>query len=111
MENKKNMDGTIRVKVLQYKSDGNTLTEKWETLTKFSEGIYYNKDTDNWGYTVYPFFFEDNGVFWFSQIAHSENHINRPEVKKQLIDFRANFRTILKRKRQTMPLSTPCKLR
>lgn len=27
---KMDMDGTIRAKVLQYKSDGNTLIEKWE---------------------------------------------------------------------------------
>ena len=30
---KMNMDGTIRAKVLQYKADGNTLTEKWPTIT------------------------------------------------------------------------------
>ncbi len=93
-----NMDGTIRAKVLQYKADGNTLTEKWETLTQFAEGIYYTKDTDAWDNTIYPFFFKDNGVFWYSQIAHSENQINRPEEKERLIDFRANFRTILKEK-------------
>lgn len=92
------MDDTIRAKVLQYKSDGNTLTEKWETLTKMLDGVYYAKDTDNWGYTVYPIFFEDKGVFWYTQIAHSDNQMNRPETKERLIDFRANFRTILKEK-------------
>lgn len=95
---KMNMDHTIRAKVLQYKSDGNTLTEKRETLTKMSDGVYYVKDTDNWGHTVYPIFFEDNGVFWYTQIAHSDNQMNRPETKERLIDFRANYRAILKEK-------------
>ena len=90
------MDGTIKVKCLQYKSDGNTLTEKRETLTKLCDGVYYNRDTDAWGNSLYVFFFEDNGVYWFSQIAHSENEFNRPGVKERLIDYRRNFRATLK---------------
>lgn len=61
---KMNMDGTIRAKVLQYKSDGNTLTEKWETLKKYAEGVYYNLTPDNYGGEYCNIVLEINGVFW-----------------------------------------------
>ncbi len=62
---KMNMDGTIRAKVLQYKSDGNTLTEKWETLTKFAEGIYLSYAAPDRYEQVYAtVVFAKNGVFW-----------------------------------------------
>ena len=59
---KMNMDGTIRAKVLQYKSDGNTLTEKWETLAKYAEGVYYTTDDDGYGNTIHGIVFEAKGV-------------------------------------------------
>lgn len=91
-----NIDGTIRVKALQYKADGHTLTEKWETLTKFSDGIYYAKDTDAWGNTVYPFFFEENNIFWYSRIATDEKNFNNSEQITRIKERRANFRAIIK---------------
>lgn len=95
-ETKMNIDGTIRAKVLQYKRDGNTLTEKWETLTKLCDGVYYNRDQDAWNNWLYVFFYEDNGVFWFSQIASSEVEFNRPEARERIIGYRKNFRVNLK---------------
>ncbi len=60
-----NMDGTIRAKVLQYKSDGNTLTEKWHTLTKFAEGIYLSYAApDKYEQVYVTVVFAKNGVFW-----------------------------------------------
>ena len=76
---KMNMDGTIRAKVLQYKADGNTLTEKWETLTKFSEGIYYGQ---NYAY----FIFERNGVYWHSL---RPDRLERIEERRQ--DIKADY--------------------
>lgn len=62
---KMNMDGTIRAKVLQYKSDGNTLTEKWHTLTKFAEGIYLSYAApDKYEQVYVTVVFAKNGVFW-----------------------------------------------
>lgn len=62
---KMNMDGTFRAKVLQYKSDGNTLTEKWHTLTKFAEGIYFSHTTpDRYGHRSVNVIFSKNGIFW-----------------------------------------------
>lgn len=57
--------GTIRAKVLQYKSDGNTLTEKWETLTKYAEGIYYSySNLDKYGHKSINVIFAKGGVYW-----------------------------------------------
>lgn len=62
---KMNMDGTIRAKVLQYKSDGNTLTDKWHTLTKLAEGIYLSYAApDRYGQVYATVVFAKNGVFW-----------------------------------------------
>lgn len=61
---KMNMDGTIRAKVLQYKSDGNTLTEKWETLKQYADGVYYYLTPDNYGGEYCNIVLEINGVFW-----------------------------------------------
>lgn len=62
---KMNMDGTIRAKVLQYKSDGNTLTENWHTLTKLAEGIYLSYAApDGYGQVYATVVFAKNGVFW-----------------------------------------------
>ncbi len=62
---KMNIDGTIRAKVLQYKSDGNTLTEKWHTLTKFAEGIYLSYAApDKYEQVYVTVVFAKNGVFW-----------------------------------------------
>lgn len=66
---KMNMDGTIRAKVLQYKSDGNTLIEKWETLKKYTEGVYYNLTPDNYGGEYCNIVLEINGVFWKNNIT------------------------------------------
>lgn len=58
---KMNMDGTFRAKVLQYKSDGNTLTEKWHNLAKIKEGVYFShSDIDNYVNIV----LSRHGVFW-----------------------------------------------
>lgn len=63
--NQMNMGGTIRAKVLKYKADGNTLTEKWETLTKYAEGIYYNLTTPtNYEIQECNIILEIRGVFW-----------------------------------------------
>lgn len=73
---KMNMDGTIRAKVLQYKKDGNTLTEKWETLTKYADGIYYNYITvDKYGHQNINIIFAKNGVYWRKSGA-PENFFN-----------------------------------
>lgn len=62
---KMNIDGTFRAKVLQYKSDGNTLTEKWHTLTKFAEGIYLSYAApDKYEQVYVTVVFAKNGVFW-----------------------------------------------
>ena len=66
---KMNMDGTIRAKVLQYKSDGNTLIEKWETLKKYTEGVYYNLTPDNYGGEYCNIVLEIKGVFWKNNIT------------------------------------------
>lgn len=59
------LDGTIRAKVIQYKSDGNTLAENWHTLTKFSEGIYLSYAApDKYGQVYATVVFAKNGVFW-----------------------------------------------
>lgn len=93
---KMNMDGTIRAKVLQYKSDGNTLTEKWETLAKLVDGVYYAKDRDNWDNVRYAFIFEDNGIFWYSLRAATENQFNNPKERERIINLRKNFRAYVK---------------
>lgn len=93
---KMNMDGTIRAKVLQYKSDGNTLTEKRETLTKLVDGVYYAKDRDNWDNVRYAFIFEDNGIFWYSLRAATENQFNNPKERERIINLRKNFRAYVK---------------
>lgn len=62
---KMNMDGTFRAKVLQYKSDGNTLIEKWYTLAKLADGIYLSYATpDKYGQVYVTAVFAKNGVFW-----------------------------------------------
>lgn len=91
-----NMGGTFRAKVLQYKPDGNTLTEKWETLTKLVDGVYYTKDRDNWDNVRYAFIFEDNGVFWYSLRAATENQFSNPNERERIINLRNNFRTYVK---------------
>ena len=91
-----NEDGTICAKVLQYKNDGNTLTEKAETLTKFADGVYYNREQDAWDNWRYVIFFEDNGVFWYSLRALTENQFNNPQERERLIDLRNNFRAYIK---------------
>lgn len=63
-----NIDGTIRAKVLQYKRDGNTLTEKWETLTKHADGIYYSYT--NIG--SIKIIFAKNGVFWCMSLVYDD---------------------------------------
>ncbi|MBD5302396.1 MAG: hypothetical protein HDS16_05310 [Bacteroides sp.] len=88
--------GTIRAKVLQYKSDGNTLTEKWETLTMLTEGIYYTKDVDGWDNPRYVIFFEDNGVFWYSLRAFTESQFNNSQVRERVMNLRNNFRANIK---------------
>lgn len=93
---KMNMDGTIRAKVLQYKSDGNTLTEKWETLARLVDGVYYAKDRDNWDNVRYAFIFEDNGIFWYSLRAATENQFNNPKERERIINLRKNFRAYVK---------------
>lgn len=93
---KMNMDGTIRAKVLQYKSDGNTLTDKWETLAKLADGVYYAKDRDNWDNVRYAFIFEDNGVFWYSLRAATENQFSNPKERERIINLRNNFRAYVK---------------
>lgn len=70
---KMNMDGTIRARVLQYAKDGNTLTEKWETLTKHAEGIYYNyTPLDQYGHRYINIVFAKNGVFWRQEGANED---------------------------------------
>ena len=66
---KMNMDGTIRAKVLQYKSDGNTLIEKLETLKQYADGVYYNLTPDNYGGEYCNIVLEINGVFWKNNIT------------------------------------------
>ena len=75
---KMNMDGTFRAKVLQYKSDGNTLTEKWHTLTKFAEGIYFSYTTpDRYGHRSVNIIFSKNGIFW--RIGGEPEHYFNPD--------------------------------
>lgn len=89
---KMNMDGTIRAKVLQYKSDGNTLTEKWETLTKYAEGVYYTTDDDGYGNTIHGIVFEAKGVYWWSRQALRPEELNADNIYCQkVIEKRRNF--------------------
>lgn len=75
---KMNMDGTIRAKVLQYKSDGNTLTEKWHNITKFAEGIYFSYTTpDRYGHRSVNVIFSKNGIFW--RAGGEPEHYFNPE--------------------------------
>lgn len=89
---KMNMDGTFRAKVLQYKSDGNTLTEKWETLTKLSEGVYYTTDDDGYGNTIHGIVFEAKGVYWWSRQALRPDELNADNIYCQkVMEKRRNF--------------------
>lgn len=90
------LSNTLRAKVLQYKSDGNTLIEKWETLEKLVDGVYYTKNRDNWDNVRYAFIFEDNGIFWYSLRAATENQFNNPKERERIIDLRKNFRAYVK---------------
>ena len=97
---KMNMDGTIRAKVLQYKSDGNTLTEKWHTLTKFAEGIYFSYTTpDRYGHRSVNVIFSKNGIFW--RIGGEPEHYFNPDsfryaehmeiLKRRYADYEADI--------------------
>lgn len=89
---KMNMDGTFRAKVLQYKSDGNTLTEKRETLTKYAEGVYYTTDDDGYGNTIHGIVFEAKGVYWWSRQALRPEELNADNIYCQkVIEKRRNF--------------------
>lgn len=89
---KMNMDGTIRAKVLQYKSDGNTLTEKRETLKKYAEGVYYTTEKDGYGNTIHGIVFEANGVFWWSRQALLPDELNTNNIFCQkVMEKRRNF--------------------
>lgn len=89
---KMNMDGTIRAKVLQYKSDGNTLADKWETLTKYAEGVYYTTEKDGYGNTIHGIVFEANGVFWWSRQALLPDELNTNNIFCQkVMEKRRNF--------------------
>lgn len=97
---KMNMDGTFRAKVLQYKSDGNTLTEKWHTLTKFAEGIYFSYTTpDRYGHRSVNIIFSKNGIFW--RIGGEPEHYFNPDsfryaehmeiLKRRYADYEADI--------------------
>ena len=58
------LSNNLRVKVLQYKSDGNTLTEKWESLTSYADGIYYYVDKGTINGDIANFVFAKNGIYW-----------------------------------------------
>lgn len=89
---KMNMDGTIRAKVLQYKSDGNTLTDKWETLAKYAEGVYYTTDDDGYGNTIHGIVFEAKGVYWWSRQALRPEELNADNIYCQkVMEKRRNF--------------------
>ncbi len=89
---KMNMDGTIRAKVLQYKSDGNTLTDKWETLAKYAEGVYYTTDNDGYGNTIHGIVFEAKGVYWWSRQALRPEELNADNIYCQkVMEKRRNF--------------------
>lgn len=89
---KMNMDGTFRAKVLQYKSDGNTLTEKRETLTKYAEGVYYTTDDDGYGNTIHGIVFEAKGVYWWSRQALRPEELNADNIYCQkVMEKRRNF--------------------
>lgn len=89
---KPNMDGTIRAKVLQYKSDGNTLTEKRHTLTKFAEGIYFSYTTpDRYGHRSINVIFSKNGIFW--RVGGEPEHYFNPESFR----YAENMETLKKR--------------
>lgn len=84
--------GTFRAKVLQYKSDGNTLTEKWETLTKYTEGVYYTTDDDGYGNTIHGIVFEAKGVYWWSSQALRPEELNADNIYCQkVMEKRRNF--------------------
>lgn len=84
-------DGTIRAKVLQYKADGNTLTEKWETLTKFAEGIYYRTESDEYGQNLAYIIYELKGLFWYSMHCERLEQIER--YRERIIENHTNFET------------------
>lgn len=89
---KMNMDGTFRAKVLQYKSDGNTLTDKWETLAKYAEGVYYTTDDDGYGNTIHGIVFEAKGVYWWSRQALRPEELNADNIYCQkVMENRRNF--------------------
>lgn len=95
-----NMADTIRAKVLQYKSDGNTLTDKWHTLTKFAEGIYLSYAApDRYGQVYVTVVFAKNGVFW--KVGCEPEQCFRPDsfryaehvgtLKRKYADYEANI--------------------
>lgn len=92
MENPNKFMLPIRAKVLQYQSDGNTLTEKWETLTKLTEGIYYTTEDDGYGSPIHRIVFEGNGVFWWSRQELSLDELNAENCYCQrIIEKRRNY--------------------
>lgn len=89
---KMKMDGTIRAKVIQYKRDGNTLTEKWHTLTRFAEGIYFSyTEPDRYGHRSVNIIFSKNGIFW--RIGGEPEHYFNPDSFR----YAENMETIKKR--------------
>lgn len=89
---KMNMDCTFRAKVLQYKTDGNTITDKRETLTKYTDGVYYTTDDDGYGNTIHGIVFEANGVYWRIRQALCPEELNADNIYCQkVIEKRRNF--------------------
>lgn len=86
------LNNTVRAKVLQYKPDGNTLTEKWETLTKYAEGIYYSVDKGTINGDMADFRFEKNGTYWDAIICDRVEYIElrREKITEMFVNFEAN---------------------
>lgn len=79
---------TVRAKVLQYKADGNTLSEKWETLKKFAEGVYYRTENE-YGYNTAYFIFESDGFFWDINGSDREDYIE--QHRQEIMMYRKEF--------------------
>lgn len=86
------LSNTLRAKVLQYKSDGNTLTEKWESLTSYADGIYYHVDKGTINGDIANFVFEKNGVYWDAVRCDRVEYIDarRDILIADLRDFEEN---------------------
>lgn len=98
------LNNTVRAKVLQYKPDGNTLTEKWESLTNYADGIYYvDKGTINGD--IANFVFEKNGIYWDAMRCDRVEYI---EARRDILiaDLR-NFETnVISRAERGMFINT-----